>query len=79
VWDNQEVILERSALLFEEAKERTFQVFVGRFIELEDMLYIWIDNMHCAKLPVPPSLTIAYAKNIASNLSILEYDFKASW
>jgi hypothetical protein len=40
VWDNWEVILERSALLFEEAKERTFQTSVGRFNKLEDMFYI---------------------------------------
>jgi hypothetical protein len=40
VWDNKEAILERSALLSKEAKERTFQAFVGRFTELEDTLYI---------------------------------------
>jgi hypothetical protein len=72
VWDNREAILERSALLYEEAKERTFRAFVGRFTELEDMLYIWIDSMCRAKLPVPSSLAIAKAKSIASSLSILE-------
>jgi inactivated superfamily I helicase len=40
VWDNWEAILERSTLLPEEAKERTFRASVGRFTELEDMLYI---------------------------------------
>ncbi len=34
--------------------------------------------MRRAKLPVPPSLAIAKAKNIASSLSILDSDFKAS-
>jgi hypothetical protein len=43
------------------------------------MLYIWIDSMHRANLPVPPSLAIAKAKSIASSLSISETDFKASW
>jgi hypothetical protein len=62
-------------LLSEEAKERTFRASIGRFTELEDMLYIWIDNMRRAKLPVPPSLAIAKA----SSLSIPESDFKASW
>ncbi len=70
VWDNREAILERFALLSEEAKERTFWASVGWFTELEDMLYIWIDSMHCAKLLVSPSLAIAKAKNIASSLSI---------
>ncbi len=79
VWDNQEAILERFALLSEEGKEKTFRVSVGRFIELEDMLYIWIDSMHCAKLLVPPSFAIAKAKSIASSLSTSEFDFKASW
>jgi hypothetical protein len=79
VWDNREVILEQSALLSKEVKERTFRTFIGRFTELEDMLYIWIDSMRRAKLLVPPSLTIAKAKSIASNLSIPKSDFKASW
>ncbi len=43
------------------------------------MLYIWIDSMRRANLLVPPSLAIAKAKSIASNLSIPETDFKASW
>jgi hypothetical protein len=43
------------------------------------MLYIWIDSMRRAKLHVLPSLAITKAKNIASNLSIPEPDFKASW
>jgi hypothetical protein len=62
-----------------EAKEKTFRSSVGRFTELEDMLYIWIDSMCCANLPVPPSLVITKAKSIASSLSIPEMDFKASW
>jgi hypothetical protein len=74
VWDIQEAILERSALLYEEVKERTFRAFVGQFTKLKDMLYIWIDSMRRAKLPVPSSLAIAKAKNIASSLSILESD-----
>jgi hypothetical protein len=32
-----------------------------------------------AKLPVPPSLTIAKAKSIASKLSIPKSNFKTSW
>jgi len=35
--------------------------------------------MQCAKLPVPPSLVIAKAKQIAQQLSIPEGNFKASW
>ncbi len=78
VWDNQEAILEQSALLFKEVEERTFRASVGWFTELEDMFYIWINSMHYAKLLVPPSLTIAKVKNIAPNLSIPESNFKAS-
>jgi hypothetical protein len=43
------------------------------------MLYIWIDSMRRANLPIPPSLAIAKTKSIASSLSIPETDFKASW
>jgi len=78
VWDKQEQILERSTIMSDEAKEKIFRSFVGCFTELEDMLYIWIDSMRRANLPVPPSLTIAKAKSIASSLSIPKMDFKAS-
>jgi hypothetical protein len=44
VWDKREQILERFALMSDEAKEKTFRSSIGRFIELEDMLYIWIDS-----------------------------------
>jgi hypothetical protein len=40
VWDKREQILERFALMFDEAKKETFRSSVGRFTELEDMLYI---------------------------------------
>ena len=79
VWENRDKILERSALMSEEAKQNTFRASVGHFTELEDMLYIWVDSMRQANLPIPPSLAIAKAKNIASSLSISEDDFKASW
>jgi hypothetical protein len=64
--------------MFDETKEKTFRSSVGHFTELEDMLYIWIDNMRRVNLPVSPSLTIAKAKSIASSLSIPETNFKAS-
>jgi hypothetical protein len=64
--------------MFNVAKEKTFRSSVNHFIELEDMLYIWIVNMRCANLFVPPSFAIAKAKNIAC-LSISETNFKASW
>jgi hypothetical protein len=76
VWDKREQIL---ALMFDEAKEKTFQSSIGRFTKLEDMLYIWIDSMCRANLPISPSLTITKAKSIASSLWISEMDFKASW
>jgi hypothetical protein len=79
VWDKRKKILERSALMSDEAKKKTFRSFIGRFTELEYMLYIWIDNMRRANLPVPPSLAIAKAKSIALSLSIPETDFMASW
>ncbi len=79
VWDKWEQILERSTLMFDEVKEKTFRSSVGRFTELEDMFFIWIDNMRRANLLIPPSFAIPKVKSIASSLSILKTDFKASW
>ena len=61
------------------AKSKIFCAFVGRYTKLEDQLYLWIDDMRQANLPVPPSLTIAKAKLITSSLAIPEEEFKASW
>jgi hypothetical protein len=79
VWDKQEQILERSALMSNEAKKKTFRSSVGRFTKFENMFYIWIDSMCRANLPILPSLAIAKAKSITLSLSIPETDFKASW
>ena len=79
VREKREQILERPALMPDEDKEKIFRSSIGRFTELEDMLYIGIDSMRCANLHVLPSLAIAKVKSIASSLSIPETDFKASW
>ena len=63
----------------EEGKRKTLRASIGRFFELEDNLYVWIDSMRRAKLPVLPSLVIVKAKRVAKQLSIPEGDFKDSW
>ena len=70
IWVNREKIVERSALMTDQHKKQTFHASVGKYKELEDMLYVWIDSMQCANLPVPPSLAIAKARGIASKLDI---------
>ena len=79
VWLNRAAIQERSALFTEEDKKKTYRASIGRYKELEDALFTWIENMRCASLLVPPSLAIAKAKSIASMMSIPESEFKASW
>ena len=60
----------------EKGKRKTFRASIGRFSELEDILYVWIDGMRNAKLPVPPSLIIVRAKRIARQLSIPEGEWQ---
>ena len=55
VWSKREDIRKRSALMSEEAKKITFRASVGRFTEVEDKLYLWIDIMRRVNLPVPLS------------------------
>ena len=62
VWSKREDIRQRSALMSEEAKKKTFRASVGRFTEVEDKLYLWIDSMRQVNLPVPPFLAILKAK-----------------
>ena len=73
-WKHED-IRKRSALMTEEAKKETFRASVGRFTEVEDKLYLWIDSMHRASLPVPPSLAILKAKKIAEELLISQDNF----
>ncbi|KAI6647727.1 hypothetical protein LOD99_8568 [Oopsacas minuta] len=77
--ENRGVIRKRFALLSGETKQKNFEVLFVGFTDLEDMLYLWIDDMRRANLPVPPSLAIAKAKQTAEQLSISEDDFKTSW
>ena len=77
VWSKREDIRNRSAL-FEEAKKKTFRASVGRFTEVEDKLYLWIDGMRRANLLVPPSLTILKAKKIAKELLISQEHYGSS-
>ena len=53
-WENREIIHKRCALLTQEARQNIFRASGGRFTEIEDMLYIWIDSMRRAKLSVSP-------------------------
>ena len=62
VWLNREDICKRSALMSEEAKKKKFRASVGKYTELEDQLYLWIDSMRRASLPVAPSLAMLKAK-----------------
>ena len=75
VWSNREGIRKRSALMSEETKKKTFRASVGRFTELEDKLFLWIDSMRRANLPIPPSLAILKAKKVAEQLFISQDDF----
>ena len=63
----------------EEARCNSYRTSIGRFSQLEDMLYAWIDRMRRASLPVPPSLAITKAKKIVEQLGLSENDSKASW
>ena len=62
VWSKREDIRKRSALMSEETKKKTFRASVSRFTEVDHKLYLWIDGMRRANLPVPPSLAILKAK-----------------
>jgi len=76
-WDNKDASQQCSVLMSEEARTKIFCASVGLSSEVEDKLFIWIDAMCWANLPITPSSAITKAKQIAAGLSIP--DFKASW
>jgi len=67
VWAKREVIRKRSAQMSEGTKNKKVSAPVA---ELEDSLYLCIDNMRKANLLVPPSFPILKAKQFAEQLSI---------
>lgn len=78
LWRKREQVVDRCALLSEEAKKKKFRTANGCFAQIEDKLYIWVDMMRSTHFVVPSSLAIAKAKAIAADLRIRESDFKAS-
>ena len=78
-WDNQLKIEQQCSLMSEVTRSTMYQASAGRFTEVEDILYRWIDSIRHANLCVSPSLVISKAKKIAEGLLISENDFRASW
>jgi Tc5 transposase DNA-binding domain len=77
IWNERQTIQQRTAMMSDTARKNSFRSTVGRFQPVEDALYEWLESMRRAKLAIPPSLTIAKAKEIADSMGV--EDFKASW
>ena len=77
-WDIWLKIEQRCSLMSEVAISTKYQASAGRFSEVKDKLYIWIDSMRGANLCVPPSLVISKEKNCTRAFNLRQC-FKASW
>lgn len=77
--NQKDFIPERTALMSEQIREETFRFSKGKFTQIEEKLYDWINSMRLAKLAVPPSLAKEKAAEIAEELNITKEQFKASW
>ena len=77
-WDNQLKIEQQCSLMSEVTRSTMYQASAGRFTEVEDILYRWIDSMRGANLCVPPSLVISKEKNCTRAFNLRKC-FKASW
>ncbi|CAL8108706.1 unnamed protein product [Calicophoron daubneyi] len=79
IWNKRTAIKERTAQMSVSKLDTSFRASSGKFQEIEDVLYHWIETMRCAKLEVPPALAIAKAKQIALSMDMNGCVFKASW
>ena len=63
-WDNSLKIEQWCSLMSEITRSTMYQASAGRFTEVDNILYRWIDCMRCANLCVSPSLVISRAKKL---------------
>ena len=79
IWKTRETIKGKAEGVSEDYKSKKSRFTSPKFSLLEDTLYEWINQIRNAKIPVPPSLTLVKARQIADSMNIPEEDFKASW
>lgn len=79
LWNQRDEILSRTETVQEATKASTFRIRQPHFPELEERLYRWIEGMRRLELPIPPSLVMAKAAELAQAMDITQGQFKASW
>jgi hypothetical protein len=65
IWNERDCIQQRSAFMSDTTRKASFRSKVGRFQPIEHALYEWLDSVRRSKVTIPPSLTIAKAREIA--------------
>ena len=61
------------------ARKKTFRGSKGKYPELEERLYAWIDASRRLSIVLPPSVIMEKARRLGSEMNISEDDFKATW
>ena len=63
-WDNWLKIEQQCLLMSEVSRSTMYQASDGRFTDVEDILYSWIDSTRRANLCISPSFMISEAKKL---------------
>ena len=60
-------------------RKTTFRGSKGKYPELEERLYAWIDASRRLSIALPPSVIMEKARRLATQMNICDDDFKATW
>ena len=60
-------------------QELFFRGSKGKYRELEEHLYAWIDASRRLLIALAPSIIMEKARRLASEMNISDDDFKATW
>ena len=61
------------------ARKKTFRGSKGKYPELEERLYAWIDASRRLSIALPPLVIMEKARRLATEMNICDDDFKATW
>ena len=61
------------------ARKKTFRGSKGKFPELEERFYAWIDASRQLSIALPPSFVMEKARRLAAQMNISYDEFKATW
>ena len=79
IWKHREKIKKRCAPLTQEKVKTVFRASTGKFPELENVVYEWIEDMRNGNVQVSPCMVQSHAQKIAVLHELPNFQASAQW